>query len=139
TRYRKSNANLRTQLKRIIDRAGMKAWPKLFHNLRASRQTELLDRFPVKAVCTWLGNSQPVALEHYAQVTAEHFRTAITQPTAGKGEAETEAAAKQNPKQQASAVSRMVLQSSTQALVDNDFMRENAATCEVMRDSTVTP
>ena len=40
-RYRNSNANLRTRLGRIIRRAGLKPWPRLFHNLRASRETEL--------------------------------------------------------------------------------------------------
>lgn len=35
TRYRDRNANLRTQLLRIIELAGVKPWPKLFHNLRA--------------------------------------------------------------------------------------------------------
>ena len=93
TRYRDTNANLRTQMMRIIARAGLTPWPKLFHNLRATRQTELLDRFPVKAVCEWLGNSQAVAIEHYAQVTAEHFRVAAVEAT-GHFEA------KQNPKQQ---------------------------------------
>ena len=33
TRYRSGNANLRTQLQRIIRRAGLEAWPKLFQNL----------------------------------------------------------------------------------------------------------
>jgi len=93
TRYRDSRTNLRTGLLRIIARAGLAPWPKLFHNLRATRQTELLDRFPVKAVCEWLGNSQAVAIEHYAQVTAEHFRVAAVEAT---GPVE----AKQNPKQQ---------------------------------------
>jgi integrase len=60
-RYPDCYANLRTQLLRILARASVKPWPKLFHDLRASRQTELLDRFPIKAVCEWLGNSQPVA------------------------------------------------------------------------------
>src|SRR5262249_32651655 len=35
TRYRSTNTNLRTQLIRIIRRAGLKPWPKLFQNLRA--------------------------------------------------------------------------------------------------------
>ena len=30
TRYRKTNVNLRTELIRIIHRAGLKPWPKLF-------------------------------------------------------------------------------------------------------------
>ena len=57
TRYRDSNANLRTQLQRIIKRAGLKPWPKLFHNLRATRQTELSEEFPAHVVCSWLGNT----------------------------------------------------------------------------------
>jgi integrase len=42
-RYRKRNANLRTQLERIIERAGLEAWPKLFQNLRSTRETELAE------------------------------------------------------------------------------------------------
>ncbi len=56
-RYRSTNANLRTQLERIIRKAGLKPWPKLFHNLRATRQTELEETFPTHVVCEWLGNS----------------------------------------------------------------------------------
>jgi integrase len=56
-RYRSSNANLRTQLERIICRAGLVPWPKLFHNLRATRQTELAERLPLHVVCAWIGNS----------------------------------------------------------------------------------
>ncbi len=76
TRYRQSNVNLRTQLLRILERAGVEPWPKLFHNLRATRQTELQQRFPVHVVCTWLGNTQAVAMKHYLQVTEEHFAEA---------------------------------------------------------------
>ena len=35
------NANLRSQFMKILARAGVKPWPKLFHNLRGTRQTEL--------------------------------------------------------------------------------------------------
>ena len=38
-RCRDDGVNLRTQLQRIVERAGLVPWPKLFHNLRASRQT----------------------------------------------------------------------------------------------------
>lgn len=38
TRYRDTNANLRTQLTGICRRAGIKTWPRLFQNLRASIQ-----------------------------------------------------------------------------------------------------
>lgn len=72
-RYRQSNSNLRTQLERIIRRAGLQPWPKLFHNLRASRQTELEESFPSHVVCAWIGNSERVARLHYLQVTDDHF------------------------------------------------------------------
>ena len=73
---RDSNANLRTQLNRIIHRAGLKPWPKLFQNLRSTRETELAESFPMHVVGEWIGNSQPVAMKHYLQVTDEHFARA---------------------------------------------------------------
>lgn len=41
--YRRRNSNPRTQLMKIIRRAGLKPWPKLFQNLRSTRETELAD------------------------------------------------------------------------------------------------
>lgn len=76
TRYRSANANLRSQLERIIRRAGLQPWPKLFHNLRATRETELTERFPLHVVCAWIGNSAAVAAKHYLQVTDQHFTQA---------------------------------------------------------------
>jgi integrase len=52
TRYRSTNANLRTQFIRIIKRAGLNPWPKIFHNLRSTRQTELEEEFPLHVVCS---------------------------------------------------------------------------------------
>lgn len=66
------NCNLRTQ----FERAGLSAWPRLFHNLRSSRQTELSESFPAHVVCAWLGNSEVIARDHYLQVTEEHFAKA---------------------------------------------------------------
>jgi len=73
-----ANANLRTMLEKIINRAGLTPWPRLFHNLRASRQTELADRFPSHVVCAWMGNSEAVAREHYLQVQDSHFDRAVS-------------------------------------------------------------
>ena len=78
TRYRDSNSNLRTQLQRIIQRAGLKAWPKLFQNLRSTRETELAEHWPLHVVCAWIGNSQLIAARHYLQVTDEHFAQAAS-------------------------------------------------------------
>ena len=77
TRYRSSNCNLRTQLRRIVKRAGLKPWPKIFQNLRATRQTELTGEFELHVVAKWLGNSPAIATKHYLQVTPEHHRRAV--------------------------------------------------------------
>ena len=76
TRYRQSSQNLRTTLLGIQERAGVAPWPKLFQNLRASRETELMARYPAKDVASWLGNSVPVAMKHYAMATDESFQSA---------------------------------------------------------------
>jgi hypothetical protein len=74
-------SDLRTQLNRIIAKAGLKPWPKLFHNLRSTRQTELAEKFPAHVVCEWIGDSQTVAAKHYLQTTDEHFELAAAVPT----------------------------------------------------------
>ena len=81
SRYRNGNTNLRTQLNRIIHKAGLKPWPKLFQNLRSTRETELAERFPLHLVTAWLGNSQVVATKHYLQVTEDHFAQAASKAT----------------------------------------------------------
>jgi len=76
TRYRLPNQNLSTQFRRILRRAGIEPWPKLYQNLRSTRQTELTDCFPVHVVCAWLGNRAPVVMKHCLQMTDERFRQA---------------------------------------------------------------
>ncbi len=90
------NCNLRTTFEKIVKRASLTPWPRLFHNLRSSRQTELAERFPSHVVCDWLGNSEDIARKHYFQTTDDHFARAVND--------ETEA--KQNPKQSAAASTR---------------------------------
>jgi hypothetical protein len=84
TRYRDRNANLRTQLQRIIRKAGLTPWPRLFHNLRATRQIELAEHFPAHVVCAWIGNTERVAQNHYLQVTDAHFAKAVAEPATDK-------------------------------------------------------
>ena len=70
--------NLRSRFENIIAKAGLKPWPRLFHALRASCETDLLDRhIPIQAITTWLGNSPKVALKHYLKVLPEHFDKVI--------------------------------------------------------------
>jgi integrase len=81
TRYRRKNSNLRTQLERIIKRAGLATWPKLFQNLRASRATELAADYPAHVAAAWLGHSTIVANKHYWQVTDADYKRAASEPT----------------------------------------------------------
>jgi len=71
------NVNLRTTFLKIIKRAGLAPWDRLFHNLRSSRQTELAETLLAQVVCDWLGNSEAVAMMHYLQTTEEHFSRAV--------------------------------------------------------------
>jgi integrase len=77
TRWQSGSQNLRTAFLKLLKRAGVAPWPKLYHNMRASRQTELLAEFPAADVCDWLGNSQAVAMKHYAMATADSFLRAV--------------------------------------------------------------
>jgi hypothetical protein len=77
TRWRSGDQNLRTAFLKLLEKAGIKAWPKLYQNLRASRETELLAQFPAKDVCDWLGNTQAVAMKHYTMATSESFERAV--------------------------------------------------------------
>lgn len=73
--------NLRTQFERIILRAGLTPWPRLWHNLRASRQTELTEVHPSHVVAAWLGNTEAVARKHYLMTLESHFDKATRIPT----------------------------------------------------------
>jgi integrase len=70
------NCNLRTEFERLLRRAGLTPWPRLFHTLRASCETDLLEKFPISAVTEWLGHSATVALKHYARVPDALFERA---------------------------------------------------------------
>jgi integrase len=74
-----ANANLRTQFLKILRRAGVTPWARLFHSMRATRQTELVRSFPLHVVCSWLGNSESVAKKNYLLVRDEDFAKAIEQ------------------------------------------------------------
>jgi len=119
TRYRDARQNLRTHASKIIRRAGLEPWPKLFHNLRASRETELTERWPVHVVCRWIGNSHAVAAKHYLQVTDEHFEQAAAV-----------AEAVQNPVQHPAVSARTESQAVS---VDAGNLRD----CETLREDAI--
>ncbi|MFM9117313.1 MAG: tyrosine-type recombinase/integrase [Planctomycetota bacterium] len=61
-------SNLQTEMTRLLRRAGVSGWPRLFHSMRASRQTELQRELPLHVVCSWLGNSPQIAQQSYLLV-----------------------------------------------------------------------
>lgn len=90
--YRKSSqgpngwvgTNLRTTFEKIIRRAGIDQWPRLFQNLRASRETELMQNHPIHVVTAWIGNTPNIALGHYLQTLDADFEKAIqAEPKSG--------------------------------------------------------
>ncbi len=99
--------NLRTTLTKIVKRAGVTVWPKLFHNLRGSLQTELTMTHPLHVVCNWIGNSAKVAEAHYLSVPDSVFIHAA-----------------QNAAQQASAVAgssgQNTIENAEKGLADSD-------------------
>jgi hypothetical protein len=71
-----ASANLRTQFVKLLAKADVTPWQRLFHSLRASRQKELEREHPTHVVCAWLGNSPKIATESYLLVPAEDFEKA---------------------------------------------------------------
>ena len=120
--------NLRTTIEKIIRRAGLSPWPRMFHNMRASRETELTERFPVHVVTAWLGNTPEIARKHYLQVTDDHFAKAI------RGGAESGAPKAQNAAQHVHADSRTNPQEKTQAPGD---ARACATSCDSTRSDAM--
>jgi len=81
TRYRDPATNLRTQFNRWCLAAGVVPWGKPFQNMRATRATELADRFPSHVCASWLGHTERIADQFYRSVTDDHFLRATTEGT----------------------------------------------------------
>jgi hypothetical protein len=62
---------------RILKKAAITPWPKLFQNLRSSRQSELIKVHSMEVACEWIGNTPAVALKHYLQITDEDYAKAM--------------------------------------------------------------
>lgn len=71
-----------------VKKSGLTPWPRLWQNLRASRQTELTEQFPAHVVSAWLGNAERIAAQHYLQVLDTHFQKAA-RTTPERGDFET--------------------------------------------------
>lgn len=72
-----TNSALSSKLGLACRRAGLALWPRPWKNLRATRESELLEEFPIQVVTDWLGHTPKIALEHYTQVSKEHHARAV--------------------------------------------------------------
>jgi integrase len=68
--------NLRGTFAKILRRAGIAPWPRAWHSLRASCESDLAQSFPLAVVTKWLGNTPSVALRHYVDPTEAAFSAA---------------------------------------------------------------
>src|SRR5262249_8369862 len=93
------NANLRTQFERIIRRAGVDPWTRLWHSLRASCESDLAQSFPLATVTKWMGNTPSIALRHYVDPTETAFERAAQWVPSPTGGAESGARGAQNEAQ----------------------------------------
>ncbi len=136
TRYRDKSVNLRTQLTKIIRRAGLDPWPKLFQNCRSTRETELfkMTNGNIKAVCSWIGNSPKVALEHYAQVTEADIQEAAKMSLLNDAEDRAQEAA-QNAAQYPAASHCKRPQTERSKEQESAFLPPKPALCGVGYDS----
>ncbi len=71
------NTSLSSAFRKLIKRAGLVAWPRLFHNLRASCETDLMQNHPIHVVTAWIGNTPKIALTHYLQTLDADFEKAV--------------------------------------------------------------
>jgi integrase len=60
-----------------LRKCNVEPWPSPWHAMRASRETELIQRFGLSTAAIWIGNSESVAMRSYAVVTDQHWSAAI--------------------------------------------------------------
>ena len=124
-------ANLRTQFGKIVRRAGVDPWPRLWHSLRASCESDLAQSFPLATVTKWLGNTPSVALRHYVDPTEAAFDRAVSWMPSESG-AKSGALAAQKAAQQVRAENRGESHS-------DDENAENRGACAAPDDSQRFP
>ena len=69
--------NLDGGFRRIIQRAGLTAWSRLFQNLRESRANEIWSEYPDHVAAAWMGHNKRTAFNHYLRVTDDQFQRAV--------------------------------------------------------------
>ena len=82
--------NLRTRFQAIVRDAGLQAWPRLIHNLRASATTDFAQTLPQHEAARFLGHSPVIAASHYLQPQDHNFRAVTGEGPWNTGESTSE-------------------------------------------------
>jgi len=77
TRYSSSTRNIGGILRYALSRAGIALWPKLFQNLRSTRETELAEEFPLHVAGAWIGNARLMAMQYCSRVAESYYEQAV--------------------------------------------------------------
>lgn len=138
--------NFSTHLRRIILKAGHKPWDRLLQNLRASCETDWVERYPAHAVAKWLGHSPKVAAEHYLMSREHHFEDVVNRGAASSVTSAEEAASSPDEASECSAkcdaieTRNATPQAPASAGAESQKMTEPAATTGVTAGSAgITP
>jgi hypothetical protein len=113
-------------------RSGFESWPKLFQNLRSTHETELfkVTNGNIKAVCSWIGNSPKIALEHYIQVTEADLQEAAKMSLLNNGE---------KAAQYDAAKGRIASQTTLDEHKESAFLPLNTALCGSVHEPQIPP
>ena len=132
-KHRIGSKSLGSSLERIMNRAGVERWPRLFQNMRASRETELVQDHPLHVVTAWIGNSARIAAQHYLQVTDADFDRANQRGT------ESGTVAARNPAQQPAAPFSKPSQQMLEVAGNQGVMRSGANPCGTIQRCRIIP
>jgi len=124
-RYRDPGVNLRTQFQKIIGRAGVEPWGRLWTNLRSSRETELMENHPAHVVAGWIGHTEKVASKHYLQIRDSDFDRALE--------------VVQNPVHASARKALHTEENTYQGIRETAELPGNARDCDLLRHREVSP
>jgi hypothetical protein len=121
----------------------------LWHNLRASCESDLATSFPLATVTKWLGNTKAIAMRHYVDPTDHMYELGAAQwlppglesensgpgsQTGGsEGGAKSGALMAQNPAQQQEAASCKTRHDETQVMTSYAFITSLAPSCGLVQ------
>lgn len=129
-----AGANMRTTFAKIVRRAGVDPWPRLWHSLRASCESDLAQSFPLATVTKWLGNTPSVALRHYVDPTETAYDRALEWRPAERGGAKSGAPGAQKAAQRVTSASGGESQQATQPVACQAIPHNLATPRDIMNN-----